>query len=585
MKKKVVSILLASLMMLTTVACGITDTAKNSTSTSSLSTGEVTSDLSKVNMSKWQFDSNGNFYYQIGLSYCETPADKSYETMGFYVPGDYFKATDNGDGTYTCSVNSDAKIGNYTVKTAPIIIPVNTPEYAAMEAPTGADSSFGYGNISDYMTAGMVIAYAGCRGKDAGAPAGVTDLKAAIRYTRYNKGVIPGDTDSIFSEGMSGGGAQSALLGSTGDSVLYDDYLKSIGAVTGVSDSVKGSMCWCPITNLDIADEAYEWNLSSTRKGLSDEEKTYSNQMAEIYAAYINKLALKDADGHTLTLSQSDKGIFQSGIYYDYMVSVVEDSLNHFLSDTTFPYTVGSSTSGGQMIRNGGMKNGVAPTGTADYSAMDNVSRTSTSTAAVTLSGTYNTAQDYIDALNSSFTWVTYDASTNKAKITSMADFTKALKVASKGIAAFDQLDASQGENILFGYGDGSGAHFDSILGNLMKGTDYGDAFTKDLAKKDAEGHTVDYRVNMYNPMYYLCNYYDGYQKSHVAKFWRIRTGINQGDTALCTETNLALALSNYSSKNKVDFATVWGQAHTTAERTGESTANFISWVNECMGQ
>ena len=66
MKKKVVSILLASLMMLTTVACGITDTAKNSTSTSSLSTGEVTSDLSKVNMSKWQFDSNGNFYYQIG---------------------------------------------------------------------------------------------------------------------------------------------------------------------------------------------------------------------------------------------------------------------------------------------------------------------------------------------------------------------------------------------------------------------------------------------------------------------------------------------------------------------------------------
>lgn len=38
--------------------------------------------------------------------------------------------------------------------------------------------------------------------------------------------------------------------------------------------------------------------------------------------------------------------------------------------------------------------------------------------------------------------------------------------------------------------------------------------------------------------------------------FWRIRTGINQGDTALNTEVNLALALENYGTD--VDFETVW---------------------------
>ena len=63
---------------------------------------------------------------------------------------------------------------------------------------------------------------AGCRGRDAGAPAGVTDLKAAIRYLRYHGDELPGDTEQIFSFGMSGGGAQSALLGATGDSPLLD---------------------------------------------------------------------------------------------------------------------------------------------------------------------------------------------------------------------------------------------------------------------------------------------------------------------------------------------------------------------------
>ena len=85
----------------------------------------------------------------------------------------------------------------------------------------------------------------------------------------------------------------------------------------------------------------------------------------------------------------------------------------------------------------------------------------------------------------------------------------------------------------------------------------------------------------MYTPMYYIDDMYDGYKTADVAKYFRIRTGINQGDTALCTEVDLALALAAYGCD--VDFETVWGLGHTEAERTGSSTTNFIAWVNECL--
>ncbi len=209
----------------------------------------------------------------------------------------------------------------------------------------------------------------------------------------------------------------------------------------------------------------------------------------------------------------------------------------------------------------------------------DGINRNETS-GGISLSGTYETAQDYIDALNAETTWVIYDSETNTAKITEIADFVSALKTASKDLGAFDALDESQGENVLFGDGDGEGDHFDAVMAELLAGSDYAAEFEEDLARTDALGTLVADRLNMYTPLYYLSDYYDGYKTSNVASYWRIRTGINQSDTALTTEVNLALALENYGAD--VDFETVWGQAHVEAERTGESTSNFIAWVEEC---
>ena len=563
---------------------------------------EETASLPKIDMTAWRYEAADDVYWQVGLSYAATPADGGYETMGVFVPGAYFTAEDNGDGTYTCTVNETGAAGDYTAATAPMVLPVNTPGYSAMNAPEGCDSSMGYGGIADYTGAGIIVLFAGARGRDAGAPAGVTDFKAAIRYVRYNADLLPGDTDSIFTLGMSGGGAQSAILGASGNSALYDPYLEAIGAVMTESDAVRGSMCWCPITNLDIADEAYEWNLGNTRSGLSEEEQAYSDGMAQAFAEYINRLGLTDAEGSALTLAESEEGIWQSGSYYEYVKRVIETSLEHFLSDTEFPYTVSAGGFGGGMGGHGGMRGGPEggapeggfggpdggekpdfPEGQRPRGEADGIARTGSASAGLSLSGTYETPQEYIDALNADGKWVTWDADTNTVTITGVAAFTAALKNASKGIAAFDQLDAGQGENILFGYGDGSGAHFDAILAELAAGSGYEEAFAADLAREDALGNTVDVRVDMYNPMYYLSPAYEGYRTSEPAAYWRIRTGITQGDTALCTEINLALAAAAYPDETEVDYETVWGQGHTQAERTGDPVEACIAWIRECM--
>ncbi len=527
----------------------------------------------------WQYDEANDIYWQVGVVYVANPASLDYETLGIYVPGAYLEATANGDGTYTASVKSDAQVGQFTAATAPYILPVNTPGYNASQAPTWLADG-----IASYTQAGMIYLQPGIRGRDnttdsqgqevvGGAPWGVTDLKAAIRYVRYNKDVLPGDTDKIVSFGHSGGGAQSAVLGASGDSTLYNPYLEALGAAmkdkqgNPISDAPYGTMAWCPITSLDYADAAYEWNLGQFADSNTRAEGTFtqalSQDLAKEYANYINQLGLKH-EGQALTLTESSQGIYTQGSYATYLEGVVNQSLNNFLDDTSFPYT----------------SDGAGPGGSTE-------------------SVTYETAQAYIDSLNAETQWVTYDAAANRAKISSLADFAKYVKKASKAVPAFDDLSRSQAENAVFGVADANELHFDQVVARLLKNnqakyesltdwnSQYVTDFESDLAKTDSLGKTIAERQDLYNPMFYLTSAYSGYQTSKLASHWRIRSGISQGDTALTVETNLALALENQANGavKSVDFATVWGQGNTTAERTGHASANFIQWVQEIVAQ
>lgn len=599
MKRISKRILLISGASILLFACSPATTSTTTTTSTSSSVSQTT--LSQIDRTKWLYNETDNVYYQIGISYAGNQVDEN-QTLSVFIPGEYMTGTANGDGTYTADLNADAKIGDYTASTAPVVMPINTPGYSKMNALTEYSSE-----AATYTKEGFIYMSAGLRGRDTGAPNGVVDAKAAIRYLRSNTNYIS-STNPFYVFGMSGGGAQSAIIGASGDSELYTSYLNEIGAISTTSDAVDGVMAWCPITNLDVADAAYEWNLGSARTGLDTESQTLSNNLATQFAEYMNKLQLKDSEGNVLRLQSSTEGVYQSGTYYEYIKEVIETSLEHFLADTTFPYDASKSSNkggpggggpGGGTPPSGEAPSGNAPSGGApgnssssgETSSTDNASSETTSieqvdkvnrqqtSSALSLTGTYNSVEEYIAALNANKTWVTYDSTTKKVTITSVADFVSQLKSPSKSLTAFDALDESQAENQLFG-SNGEGSHFDSILANLLKGTSYEAAFTEDASTKDSQGNTVETRVQMYNPMYYLTSYYEGNKTSTVAKNWRIRTGINQGDTALSTEVNLALALQQYGGLT-VDFETIWGQGHTEAERTGDSSTNFINWIKE----
>ena len=428
----------------------------------------------------------------------------------------------------------------------------------------------------EYIKKGIIYAYTGCRGRYegsetfiSGAPWAVTDLKSAIRYLRYNKNALPGDTGRIYTFGMSGGGAQSCLMGITGNSELYTKYLEANGAAmkdsngNDLKDNVKGSQCWCPITNLDTADAAYEWNIGqyySTETRADDTfTKLLSNDLKEKFVDYINSIELKDPSGNQLSLTSTN-----AGSYYDYLKKIIEESLNNFLSDTTFPWTRQATKE--------------FPRGNGGRRLEDEV--------------TYNTLNDYIDYLNEGNSWVTYDSSTNKATITNVGDFVKKCKPPSKDVCAFDDLKRNQGENKVFGTSQtDTTKHFDEIIYDLLNSNNakyseksdwvstYPDDYSGDFDDKDSLENDVKYRLNMYSPMYYLNKKSAGYKTSDVADYFRINTGIFQSDTGNVVEINLYLALINYGKK--AEFTTVWEQKHVKAERTGDSDTNFINWIAE----
>ena len=654
-----------------------------------------------IDMSAWNYDSDNDVYWQVGLAYCTAPQLMDYETMGLYVPGAHFTGTANDDGeTYTCELAEDGSVGDFTAETAPIVIPVNTAGYAAQAAPT----SYSYDSVSAYLEEGFIYAYPGCRGRDngasddgsityaGGAPWGVTDLKAAVRYLRFNSAWLPGNSGAVFTFGHSGGGAQSSLMGATGDSSLYTPYLEQIGAAiedaegTAISDAIAGAMCWCPITCLQEADAGYEWQMGQFADSGTRAEGTFTAQLsADLAAAYaerVNEMGLEQ-DGTSLTLEESDEGVYLSGTYADAVVAAIEESLNNFLSDTEFPYTPSSTTmadggfggglsgggeggpsgdidtselpddaSGGELpsgdAPDGELPSGDAPdgdagdasaegaaasTGAGTLRAVSSTTETTEtteqdepvdgdlpsdtqgevtaidegelpsgggpdgtdSTESTDSSTSYETAADYIASLNADEEWVTYDESSNTATITGLGAFARVCKAPTKDVGAFDDLSLSQAENKVFSDGTDEGCHFDAIMADLLAANadtyaelenwdeSYPEVYAEGLEKTDSLGLTVADRCDLYNPLYYVLASSEGYGSSIPAPYWRIRTGITQGDTALTTELNLSLALQNCDGVESVDFATVWGQGHTTAERTGDSDSNFIEWVKECL--
>lgn len=275
--------------------------------------------------------------------YVAKPVDIAYQTINIYIPEEYFK---------------NRAVGKYNAKTAPIFFPNTVGGY--MPGAAGVPGNGRDGNPDASLVAlskGYVVASPGARGRTlekdgkytGKAPAVIVDLKAAVRYLRYNDAKMPGRADRIISNGTSAGGAVSALLGATENSRDYEPYLKEIGALN-VRDDIYAVSAYCPITNLDNANTAYEWMFNDvktykkievsmldynverkyTEGTLTDDEIARSNDLKKMFPAYVNSLKLKGKNGKFLTLDENGNGSFKDQIKQYYI-----DSANVALKNGT----------------------------------------------------------------------------------------------------------------------------------------------------------------------------------------------------------------------------------------------------------
>ena len=186
--------LLLSLCMILTL--GTAAVASGEPSGSGEASGEAPASLELTDPA-WELSADGSYYALTNVVYCTKVVNPTYQYMNIYVPAAYL---------------SGGACGGYTAETAPIILENDCMGWNS--------STPGRANTA-YLGEGFVFISVGARSRNAEngtgkMPAPVVDQKAAVRFLRLNDAVIPGDKERIISEGTSGGGQMSSILGATG---------------------------------------------------------------------------------------------------------------------------------------------------------------------------------------------------------------------------------------------------------------------------------------------------------------------------------------------------------------------------------
>lgn len=269
------------------------------------------------------------------LVYVDKPVNEEFQQMNIFVPEVYYEG---------------GSINGYDLETAPVFMPNGVGGYMPGPLQEPGYGIMGPKRINSLFRAlqhGYVVAAPAIRGRvqkneqgiyTGKAPACVVDYKAAVRYLHYFANELPGDENKIITNGTSAGGALSSLMGATGNHPDYAPYLEKIGAADA-KDDIFAASCYCPITNLDHADMAYEWEFSGVydyhRMNMKMDEggrpafEPVDGEMSEMlirvskeeeamFPAYVNSLNLKDEEGKALTLDENGEGSFK-----DYIISVV----------------------------------------------------------------------------------------------------------------------------------------------------------------------------------------------------------------------------------------------------------------------
>ena len=254
------------------------------------------------------------------IPYAVRPRDRERERMSIFIPAAYL---------------SGGTVNGYTAKTAPIFLPNGVGGYMPGEILAPALDGTKANASLVALSRGLVVAAPAIRGRTdrnkegvyvGKAPACIVDYKAAVRFLRYNAALLPaGNTERIIASGTSAGGALSALLGASGNSRDYDEELAGIAAAPG-RDDIYAASCYCPITDLEHADMAYEWIFAGVMESPAATPMTVdaiaaSARLKELFPSYLNSLILKDAVGTPMQVWTDGSGSFTEYIKAIYRAS------------------------------------------------------------------------------------------------------------------------------------------------------------------------------------------------------------------------------------------------------------------------
>ena len=431
------------------------------------------------------------------IPYVANPIDIDQQYMNIYVPEEYFN-----NGT----------VNGYNTQTAPIFMPNAVAGYMPSQALTPKVENGKPNSVVYALSRGYVVAAPATRGRTnkasdgnfiGKAPAVIVDLQAATAYLHANDSTMPGNANRIITNGTSAGGAVSLLQGAAGNSSDFQPYLQALGAATAATN-VYAVSAYCPITNLDAADMAYEWSYKGItsfnkvtmgqgelpqanvggnaappqrtiqRVNLNADDVAYSNLLSEHFPEYVNNLQLHDSMGRVLKLDKNGNGTFKN-----YVKAFIIDAANK------------AQAKGTDLSKH-------------TYLVRDN------KTGAI-----------------KDINWEAYNQFVSR----------------SKAPGAFDSRSNDSGENSLFGTSTTDNNHF-TITAALHDTTPNQDVYVENAKI-----------VTMMNPMNYL-----GSPAATNARYYRIRYGTADSNTSVAIPLIVGARAQNLGYN--VDMATPFGVDH-----------------------
>ncbi len=534
---------------------------------------------------QWFFNEKHRCWCLEDILYTPVPKVPAFQRMSIYAPEALMRAGGSLDEK---------------AKSVPVVLENNAAGYMQMPH-SWLDGPRCHAH--QYLDRGYVYITCGASGRESRnekgelvgkGPTTLVDLKTAIRFLRHNDAVIPGDLRKIISVGTSAGGAMSSLLGVTGDNEHYLPYLEANGAFMDESDAIFAAQCYCPIIDLEHADLAYEWmfhadkTCEDSHAGPAETMDAFKNALSAVlakkYIAYFNALELPHpVSGAILRLNEDGR----SGSGYDYLMECFNASATKYLGlldagKIPVPYKATDYVSGNYTY----IAPAPVPKKNKDAHHIGPNAVLEETEKPKTLGemmlrppkGTPTPQPPQPPMMEYPGTdkrsWLTWDG--EKAAICDLDTYILNHRRRMKPCTSFDTLSMNSGENQAFGTPDVDFVHFNAEIGDAI--AQLKEQFPAEHDRYWAafaaacEDEALKNRIHLFNPMDFIGTE----EKSVQAKYFRIRVGGQDADTATTISMSLALKLQKYNC-GTVDYAIVWDQPHCDADYPGEVCAWIAS--------